>query len=152
MTPEFVVPSENDRPIDRVEAELTGSRPELGRDALGRRLCVTCHRVAQRERPWCWFCDPDIPAEVKLAARRKRTARVLEDVDLSTPMSRRHAREALAQAIIDQDISETKANAVAKIIADQAREDTDARAAAPEKAPVILEVQSFRPAGNGATP
>src|SRR5262245_6286226 len=88
-----------------------------------RRLSTLAMRVAQRERPWCWFCDPDVPSETKLEARRKRTQRVLADIDLSTPMSRRHAREALALAVLDEHVKAERAGVVRALIADQGRED-----------------------------
>jgi hypothetical protein len=129
---------------DLLEAELPLER---------RRVCLRCRRVAQRSKPWCWFCDPDVPAELKLEARRRRSRLVLEDVDLSTPMSRRHVREAIAQGLLDGDVTDSRATALAKLISDQAREDLDAkRGQAPDAAqPLIVEVQRFGPTGeNGA--
>jgi len=111
-----------------------------------RRVCAS-GRTPQRDRLVCWYCDETVSPEAKLAARRKRSARVLADVDMSTPMSRRHAREALAQAVLDGDVNEQRAGVVRSLIADQAKEESERQAPKP---PVVVEVQRYGQNGEQA--
>jgi hypothetical protein len=95
----------------------------------------------------CWFCDPTIPAELKREARRGRRKALpagTADPDLSTADSRRAFREALAGAVLRDELSLELAGIAARLVDGQAKEEQ--QRPAPPPAPLVVEVQRF---GNG---
>lgn len=126
-----------------------GLANKLGR---GRPCSCGCGRTAQRDKELAWFCDPEIPADLKSKARAKRRKaldRTTADPDLSTPERRQAFREALAGAVLRDEVEPELASIAVRLVDGQAKEDQQ-RPAMPA-APLIVEVQRFA-SSNGSEP
>ena len=128
------------------QSSAPGNTVALGNTLGNGRLCA-CGRTARRDRETCWFCAPDVPAELKREARggrRKALPSGTSDPDLSTADSRRAFREALAGAVLRDELSPELAGIAARLVDGQAKEEQ--QRPAPPPAPLVVEVARF---GNG---
>lgn len=108
----------------------------VSRQRLGPVCSAGCGRTATRASGFklCWYCDPKVPAEVKLGARQaggrapKGPVRYLPpgtpDPYFGTPKDRILFREALAGAVLRGELSEGPAG-VAGRLCDGAGDDQE---------------------------
>lgn len=128
---------------------VAGLGNKLGR---GRPCSCGCGRTAQRDKTLAWFCDPDIPAELKSKARAKRRKaldRTTADPDLSTPERRQAFREALAGAVLRDEVEPELASIAVRLVDGQAKEDQQRPPAPP--APIVV-MSRYGAESNGEEP
>jgi hypothetical protein len=119
----------------------------------GRPTCACgCARTPQRGKPYAWLCDPDIPAELKVAARgrgMKRRALDVERVEFRTVEGRQALRETIAALVLRDELAPSLAQVALKAL-DGAAQDEERNRPRLEEARelnVIVEKFAREPAG-----
>jgi hypothetical protein len=103
--------------------------------------------MAQREKLVCWFCDPDVAPEVKLAARKKgvalETMLVLATATVTSLEGRDSLREKLLALKGAGKISSSELRDYLAVVDSAARDPGRPKATAEDAKPIEVVVQRF---------
>jgi hypothetical protein len=112
----------------------------MSRPSRSLQACATpgCGRSPQRGRPFCWFCDPAVLEEQKLAARRRRLV-----PDFGTIGSRRRFREGVAEATIEGEMIPPVAAVALKAAADHVDDAYRQREPSSSEVKLMIMIERF---------